>query len=73
MSDQVHQFTVGQLVEIIPSMMLSVAKGSYEIRRLVPVSASDPQYRLKSTNEAFERVVTESHLRLLGGQTIKVA
>ena len=69
MSDQMHRFKVGQLVEVIPSRLISAAGGTYEIRRLVPVDATDPQYRLKGTNEKFERIVPEGNLRLLAQQT----
>ena len=70
MSDQLHRFTVGQHVEIIPSRLLSTARGSYEIRRLIPISGIDPQYRLKGRNEVHERIVSERSLRLLPATTI---
>ena len=38
------------------------AKGTYEIVSLVPVSANDPQYRIKSVSEKHERVVGQSDL-----------
>jgi len=64
-----HQFKVGQLVEVVRSRLTSAAGGTYEIRRLVPVSATDPQYRLKGANEKFERIVAEGNLRLLAQET----
>ena len=65
MSDHLHRFTVGQLVDIIPSRLLSTARGSYEIRCLIPTSGTDPQYRVKGRNEVHERIVPERSLRLL--------
>jgi hypothetical protein len=59
-----HKFQVGQFVELIPRVLRQAAKGTYEITRLVPENESDPQYRIKSTNERHERVVAESELTL---------
>jgi hypothetical protein len=61
-TDQIHRFKVGQTVEIIPSTMRWAAKGAYEIVSLVPVSANDPHYRVKSVIEKHERVVPQSDL-----------
>lgn len=65
--DQIHRFRVGQIVEIIPSVQRSASGGLYEITRLVPVDARDPQYRLKSLNEKHERVIGQADLRLAAG------
>lgn len=62
MSDRVHRFKVGQIVEILPSTLRSAATGDYEIVRLVPCDSNDPQYRIKSRNEKHERVVAERDL-----------
>jgi hypothetical protein len=66
MTDVVHKFKIGQFVDLIPATFRSAAKGSYEVVCLVPVSASDPQYRIKSNSEIFERVVSETDLTLSG-------
>jgi hypothetical protein len=63
-ADLIHKFQVGQTVDLIPSTFRAAAKGSYEIVRLVPVSAKDPQYRIKSKSEIHERVVSEGDLIL---------
>ena len=55
-----HRFRVGQSVDLIPR----VAKGSYEIIRLMPENENDPQYCVKSAAERHERVVPESELEL---------
>ena len=63
-TDLIHKFKVGQTVDLIPSTFRAAAKGSYEIVRLVPVGARDPQYRVKSKIEIHERVVSEGDLTL---------
>lgn len=64
MTDPIHKFKVGQIVDLIPATFRSAATGSYEIVRLVPIGSSDPQYRIKSKGEIFERVVSEGDLVL---------
>jgi hypothetical protein len=62
-----HKFKIGQLVELEPSLLRSLAKGPYEIRHLTPSSdrhPNDPIYRIKSTAEKHERVAPESELML---------
>jgi hypothetical protein len=65
-TDLLHKFKIGQIVDLIPTTFRSAAKGSYEIVRLVPVGATDPQYRIKSKSEVHERVVSEGDLTLTG-------
>jgi len=63
----VHKFKIGQLVELEPSVLRSLAMGPYEIRHLIPSSdrdPGDPCYRIKSTAEKHERVAPESELTL---------
>ena len=58
-----HKFKTGQLVELEPSVLRSLAMGPYEIRHLIPSSdrdPGDPCYRIKSTAEKHERVASES-------------
>ena len=62
-----HKFKTGQLVELEPSVLRSLAMGPYEIRHLIPSSdrdPGDPCYRVKSTAEKHERVASESELTL---------
>jgi len=62
-----HKFKTGQLVELEPSVLRSLAMGPYEIRHLIPSSdrdPGDPCYRIKSSAEKHERVAFESELRL---------
>lgn len=62
-----HKFKTGQIVELEPSVLRSLAMGPYEVRHLIPSSdrdPGDPRYRIKSTAERHERVASESELTL---------
>ena len=48
-------------------MLQTAPAGQYEVRQLLPASdrdADDPRYRIKSTDEKYERVAAESDLTL---------
>jgi hypothetical protein len=63
----VHKFKIGQLVELEPNALQSLAPGDFEIRHLIPSpdrDPGDPCYRIKNTAEKYERVVPESRLTL---------
>jgi hypothetical protein len=62
MTDAVHKFKIGQAVDLVTSTARSAASGRYQIVSLRPTDGGDPQYRIKSKNEAHERVVSESDL-----------
>jgi len=58
-----HKFHVGQAVFFTAGTMARPgASGSYKIVRLLPSDGDDYQYRIKSPDEAFERVAKESQL-----------
>jgi len=64
-----HKFKIGQIVELEPSILRSLAPGSFEIRHLMPSSdrdPADPCYRIKNVAEKYERVAPESQLTLSG-------
>lgn len=61
MIDGAHKFKVGQTVGLVPSLRHG-AKGAYQIVSLRPSEDGSKQYRIKSKEEAYERVVTESDL-----------
>ena len=61
MIDGAHKFKVGQTVGLVPSLR-SGARGAYQIVSLRPSEDGTKQYRIKSKEEAYERVVTESDL-----------
>jgi hypothetical protein len=65
MTDQVHKFKIGQIVDLIPSISRFAAKGHYQIVSLRPADGENLQYRIRSKSEAHERVVAESDLVLL--------
>jgi hypothetical protein len=60
-----HKLKIGQIVDLAPHVLRSMAQGPYEIRHLIPASdrdPEDPRYRIKSTVEKYERVAPESDL-----------
>ena len=62
-----HKFETGQIVDLEPNVLRSLAMGPYEIRHLIPSSDRDPGnpcYRIKSVAEKYERVASESELTL---------
>ena len=61
MTDSAHKFKVGQTVGLLPSLR-SGARGAYQIVSLRPSEDGTKQYRIKSKEEAYERVVAESDL-----------
>jgi hypothetical protein len=58
-----HKFHVGQLVQLIPSISRNVSGGTYEVIKKLPESGGEFEYRIKSMNERYERVVRESELQ----------
>jgi hypothetical protein len=62
-----HKFNVGQIVDLMPTVLRSTAIGPYQIRHLVPApdrDPTDPRYRIKSVAEKHERIAPESELTL---------
>jgi hypothetical protein len=62
MKVRTHKFKIGQSVRLIPSISRSAAGGHYEIVGLRPSDGEVPQYRIKSSNEVHDRVVSERDL-----------
>ena len=58
-----HKFRIGQRVEFNPASSRNVPGGSYEIKKRLPESRGEFEYRIKSVDEPHERVVRESELR----------
>ncbi|HWE21106.1 MAG TPA: hypothetical protein VG758_28735 [Hyphomicrobiaceae bacterium] len=58
-----HKFSVGEVVDYTPGRQSRpfTARG-YKVLRLLPPEGSDLLYRIKSVDEAFERVVKEHEL-----------
>jgi hypothetical protein len=65
MSDMIHRFKVGQVVEIQRSKLRLAATGPYAITQLLPCDSNDPQYRLKCEGEKHERIVSEHDLAIV--------
>lgn len=58
-----HKFTIGQTVRYIAGPLnRATAVGSFKIVKLLPLDGDEHQYRIKNTEEAFERVAKESQL-----------
>ena len=64
MTDHTHKFQVGQTVDLISSISRFAANGHYEIVSLRPSDGDVPQYRIRSSREPHERVVSENDLIL---------
>ena len=58
-----HKFQLGQTVHFTARPVGQMAvDGTYRIVKLLPSDGEDYQYRIKSSDEAFERVAKESQL-----------
>jgi hypothetical protein len=58
-----HKYEVGQVVNFTPGKMnRESSPGPYQIVRHLPPDGSENQYRVKSIEEGYERVVHESQL-----------
>ena len=58
-----HKYRVGETVFFTsPSFGRAAATGSYTVVKLLPSEGDDHQYRIKNSEEAFERVAKESQL-----------
>ena len=58
-----HKFQIGQTVYFTSRPVGQMAVNDiYQIVKLLPSDGEDFQYRIKSANEAFERVAKESQL-----------
>jgi hypothetical protein len=59
-----HKFKIGQGLRFTPRRTTPVGMGQNpcKVMRLLPTESDEPQYRIKCTNENFERVVREGEL-----------
>jgi hypothetical protein len=59
-----HKFEVGQTVQFEASTwhFRNSQSGLYEVRRQLPERNGEFEYHIKSSNEAHERVATESQI-----------
>lgn len=57
------KFTVGQMVDFVPSQRgLAASARSYKIMKLLPSEGGERLYRIKTIAEVFERIARESEL-----------
>jgi hypothetical protein len=61
-----YKFKRGQIVVLGRSLGLNIPGGSYTVVKRMPLRDGDFEYRVRSTNEPYERVVRESQLRNVG-------
>jgi hypothetical protein len=58
-----HKFRSGQIVHLSRRMTTKSAPGGdYKVVRQLPVDGGEPQYRIKSVSEPYERVAKESDI-----------
>ena len=57
-----HKFKPGQTVQLVPSGYVSNVRGSFTIVCALPEEHGIYQYRIRSTTDGHERVVTESEV-----------
>jgi hypothetical protein len=59
-----HKFRTGQIVHLSRSLTTrSAPGGDYKVVRQLPVDGGEePQYRIKSVSEPYERVAKESDI-----------
>ncbi len=58
-----HRYSVGETVQFLPGPLdANVTRGAYIVVRLMPSESKDLQYRVKHSQDGYERVVRESQL-----------
>ena len=63
-----HKFHISQTVFLNPAHTRNVPGGAYIITKKLPFRGGEFEYRIKSVNEPFERVVRESQLTGVAGR-----
>jgi hypothetical protein len=56
-----HKYKVGDVVALKPALSRNVPGGVFEVIKQLP-GTGEPEYRIKSANEPYERVAPESDL-----------
>ena len=57
-----HKYKVGQTVQIVPGGYLANARGTFTIVCVLPEEHGVYHYRIRSTIDGHERVVTENEV-----------
>jgi hypothetical protein len=61
-----HKYKIGQVLDLLPNRGASNRKaGECKIVALLPYEGQVIQYRVQSTNETHQRIVSETDLQLL--------
>lgn len=63
--DRIHRFKIGQTVTLAAGFgYAQPANASFRVTALMPSNGAHYQYRIKSSDENFERVAAENELTL---------
>ncbi len=58
-----HRYRIGQKVRFAPGKIGKMtATGDYSVTRQLPIESGENMYRVKSSEENFERVARESQI-----------
>ena len=57
-----YKFQIGQTVFLLHSPIWGMPGGAYTVTKKLPERNGEREYRVKSANEPYERVVRESEL-----------
>jgi hypothetical protein len=57
-----HKFHIGETVTLSEAISRNVPGGAYVVTKWLPDNGAEPEYRIKSANEPYERVARESEL-----------
>jgi hypothetical protein len=62
-----HKYDIGQVLDLLPSRGSSSRRaGGCKIVALLPFEGQAVQYRVQSESESYQRIVSESDLRVPG-------
>jgi hypothetical protein len=57
-----YKFKIAEIVTLRPAISRNLPGGAYEVIRQLPDTGGEHEYRIKSANEAYERLARESEL-----------
>ena len=57
-----HNFHIGEIVEIVPAVSRSAARGVYVVTKSLTQNVGECEYRIKSIRKPHERVARESEM-----------
>lgn len=69
-----HKYHVGQLLDLLPNRSSSSRKaGECRIVALLPYEGHAIQYRVQSTSESHQRIVSETDLKLASAEVLQLS